>query len=227
MWVTRIELSGPATSFRYPHFLVGRQPTFDLPPPATLYGHVASALGDLPDPARLRIGYHFACRGRGDDLEHTWILTPHSVSLQPTLRELLFDIWMVLYIAYDGEDLTPYFRAPRYPVLLGRSQDLVSYRRVERVALQTSAQAYYQDTLLPHSLRERVRAGVAMVLPRYIDAATRRVRMDGYILLTGRARWVDDGTGGGQPLVHWVDPKLPTHAGLPRGVWLHTFVDQG
>ena len=226
MWVTRIEVMGPATSFRYPHFLVGRQPTFDLPPPATLYGHVASALGDLPDPTRLRIGYQFTYRGKGDDLEHTWILTPHSVSLQPTVRELLFDIWMVLYVVYEGEDLTPYFRCPRYPALLGRSQDLVSYRKVERVALERSRAAYYQDTLLPHSLRERVSVGAVMVLPRYIDPVSRRARMDGYILLTGRTRWIDRGFGPGEPLEHLVDPALPRHDGLSRGVWLHTFVEE-
>src|SRR5215469_12194740 len=76
MRVLRVVLEAPVCSFRYPHFLVGRQVSFDMPPPATIYGHIASVLGDYTDPSSFRFAYRFTTLGKADDLEHQHIITP-------------------------------------------------------------------------------------------------------------------------------------------------------
>src|ERR1039458_9248652 len=73
--VLRISVEAPVTSFRYPHFLVGRQPSYSMPPPSTIYGHIGSALGELPDPGSFQFGYDFRFSGHSSDLEHQHIIT--------------------------------------------------------------------------------------------------------------------------------------------------------
>src|SRR2546430_1424159 len=106
MEVLRVELEAPVCSFRLPHFLVGRQLTFDMPPPATIYGHIASAVGDFPDPRSFRFAYRFTTIGKGEDLENQHIIVPGgsrpfaiggvaypsstNATVQPTGRQFLF-----------------------------------------------------------------------------------------------------------------------------------------
>src|SRR5262245_31443470 len=69
MKVLRIELDGTVTSFRYPHMQLGRQPSYPMPPPATIYGHVCSTLGEWVERSAARFAYCFTSAGTGDDLE--------------------------------------------------------------------------------------------------------------------------------------------------------------
>jgi CRISPR-associated protein Cas5t len=55
----KIVIEGPVASFRYPHFLIGRQISFDMPPPSTIYGHIASAVGEWLDAAGIKFAYNF------------------------------------------------------------------------------------------------------------------------------------------------------------------------
>src|SRR5579863_521116 len=73
MRVARVTVHAPVTSFRYPFFVTGRQPTFDIPPPSTVHGHCASALGAWPDPRQFFFGIYFSFRARAGDLEHQHI----------------------------------------------------------------------------------------------------------------------------------------------------------
>lgn len=75
--VARVTIEAPIVSFRYPHFLIGRQPSFDMPPPSTVYGHIASALGGWPS-FPVEFAYHFRSRSRGSDLEHQHIITRYE-----------------------------------------------------------------------------------------------------------------------------------------------------
>lgn len=75
--VARVTVEAPVVSFRYPHFLIGRQPSFDMPPPSTVYGHIASALGEWPS-FPVEFAYHFHSRSRGSDLEHQHIINRTS-----------------------------------------------------------------------------------------------------------------------------------------------------
>ncbi len=84
MRVLKVVLEGTTTSFRYPHFMLSIQPSFPLPPPATIYGHICSALGEWVAPEGLRFAYHFTVAGVGEDLEHIHVLQASGGKLGET-----------------------------------------------------------------------------------------------------------------------------------------------
>lgn len=238
----KIELQAPVCSFRLPHFLVGRQLTYTMPPPSTIYGHVASALGRWPEPDEFRFAYSFRARARGEDLEHQHVIsvasgklfkgspTPKNVagSVQPVPREFLFGITMTLYI--DRCDWRDAFEEPCFPVVLGRSQDLACYTRVEEVELRRSGDAYLEGTLLPFSMRECTGWGVTTLMPSYVGPPPwREPSFRRYIALED---WVLCGEGCGQRKLisrageasrWWVDPNTPLRSGAHRAVLFHCF----
>jgi CRISPR-associated protein Cas5t len=202
MRVARIEMEGLTTSFRYPHFMWGRHPTFDMPPPSTIYGHICSAAGEWLDPSTLEFGYTFTHEGKAEDMEHV-----HAVSagtgkplrqkgrvafsepvnttgaINPLTREFLFKPKMTLYVS-PAEHVEA-FRSPRYAAVLGRSQDLMGYKSVEVVELEKSPRAYYEHTILPWEMQTRAKRGVTVLMPRYIDYAnTREPSFERYVVLS-------------------------------------------
>lgn len=251
MRVLRVEAEGLTTSFRYPHFLVGRQPTFRMPPPATIYGHICSAVGDFVDPADVSFAYIFTHAGIVDDLELLHMATvgtgrmPNDralpknldVTTNPVPREVLVFPRLTLYLHAPGQvdRLLAAFREPRYMVVLGRSQDLMGYRRVETIDLHEADAAYFEATLLPWSYRSRTRAGIGVTMPRFIDPRDRRrVIWSPFVMLEDRVRLANvDETGelGKQVLARatpnervWIDPEAPAERALRRGVIWHSFL---
>jgi CRISPR-associated protein Cas5t len=243
--VLRVEMVGTVTSFRYPHFAQVYQPTFEMPPPSTIYGHICSAVGDYVEPKSLSFGYHFIHEGKFVDYEHLWFRDGSSKKMIPYNRELLFNPCLTLYLT--NTRLVDAFRSPYYPVVFGRSQDLMTYRRVEIVELVQAETGYFEHTLLPLEMAPRLReATTAVTMPRYIDPR-RRPSWQAYALLQQRALWPqqaeaqawddwdnedDDGdellTFEGDELALWVDPDTPPDRKYPaahRAVWLHSFVD--
>ena len=83
MRVARVRVHAPVTSFRHPFFVTGAQPSFAMPPPSTVHGHCASALGHWPDPSTFFFGIHFTFSARTRDLEHQ-----HIASALPTKTRL-------------------------------------------------------------------------------------------------------------------------------------------
>lgn len=235
MQALKIVLEGVTTSFRYPHFMLGTQPTFPLPPPATIYGHVCSALGDWVEPDGLAFAYHFTAAGEGDDLEHIHVLSASSGKLpggerkalegniNPFRRRILLFPQLTLYL--NRPDWIDAFRKPRYPVILGRSQDLASYTRIEVVELKQTEQAYFEHTILPYSMATQVSAGVVALMPRWIDYRNRRRPVSArYLLLQQRVTTDRILRFGDQTPLYWSDPTAPLANGLPLGLWFHTFV---
>ena len=198
MEALKVELEGITTSFRYPHLIVGRQPSFPMPPPSTIYGHVASALGDYPDPASFKFAYTFTSKGNVDDFEHAYELKYQTkkgeltgkvaLNFNPVTREVLFEPHLTIYLASNDLDtLQQAFLRPRFPVTLGRSQDLAAYKRVERLNLVQTSRGYYEHTLLPWSFRPYLPIGVGVHMPRYIDPGDRRqVLWSRYVALEHR-----------------------------------------
>lgn len=232
MQVLKIEAEGAVTSFRYPHFMWQTQPTFEMPPPTTIYGHICSAVGEWIEPRGLEFGYHFTFAAKFEDLEH--IHAGNPATIVPFSRELLFRPRLVLYL--NQPDLLPAFRSPRYAVVLGRSQDLFTYRRIEVVTLEQRDCAYFEHTLLPSSMEARSLRGVVVLMPRYVDYHARRApTFARYVVLRDRVRANADEdepdvlrSFTGDEHAYWVDPTAPAHPrhpGFGLGIPLHRFVD--
>lgn len=206
MRVAKVHLTAAVASFRYPHFLVGRQPSYEMPPPSTIYGHIASAVGEWISPVGLRFAYTFTRAARSSDLEHEHIISAdppqklsrqeaknfrewrsqHSLSvggsIQPTLRDFLFQVDLILYL--QPFSLVPAFRSPVFPVVLGRSQDLACVESVEEVTLDETPGAYLDSTILPFSWRGRTRFGTTVLMPRFITPPPdREPSFEQYIVL--------------------------------------------
>ena len=194
----RIEIVGVTASFRFPHFLIGRQPGFPMPPPATVYGLIAAALGDYPDPATIQFAYTFRCLGEAtDDLEKIWFLTPvtstrgalkdYNVEATSNVlpREILVQPRMTLYLLTDVPDqLTNAFRLPRFTLALGRSQDLISIRSISQAPLESANTGRLEPGLLPGRLRDRIHFGPTLTMPRFIDPENRsRIEWESYVAL--------------------------------------------
>jgi CRISPR-associated protein Cas5t len=251
MKVLRIEMEGAMTSFRYPHLHVGRQLSYPMPPPATIYGHVCSALGDWIDPGAARFAYIFSCAGAGDDLELLHIASVGSgridkawgyeknLDVQTNVfpRQILLHPKMILYLEAEAktEEWLNHFRSPRYPVLLGRSQDLGGYKDVKIIDLEQSDFGYYEQTLLPWGMRDCIPDGATFQMPRFIDPQARNnVVWDRYIELKRRiwlpGRSVEAPKGAMQAMRReedssvWIDPESPDWHGGRRILAWHTWV---
>ncbi|NWG21019.1 MAG: CRISPR-associated protein Cas5 [Chloroflexi bacterium] len=248
MQALRIELEGDVTSFRYPHFMWGMQPTFEMPPPATIYGHVCSAVGEWIIPDDLLFAYRFTHDGKFMDLEHihaSGMAAPISPqkrkelvaqglsdvtvygesTVTPFQRELLFRPRLTLYL--NQVELLPAFERPHYVVVLGRSQDLCTYPpgAVQVVTLEKRANVYFEHTLLPLSMGAHTRRGVAVMMPRLIDFQQHRhPTFAQYLMLTERVFAHDMQTVGSFEPV-WCDPLAPQYRGCYRAVVWHRFIE--
>ena len=251
MNVLRVEMEGTVTSFRYPHLHVGRQPTYPMPPPATIYGHVCSALGDWEPHESIRFAYSFSHEGAGDDLELLHMTSVGSgrldkkwghvrnIEVQTNVlpRQLLLHPKLTLYL--DAGDKTEYwgemFRSPRYPVLLGRSQDLAAYRAVEMVELEQAEVGYLENTLLPWAMRDRLPFGTTFQMPKFINPRARHsVTWDRYVVLDRRLWWPNKGVeppaGARLAFRHasdgavWIDPQSPAWGSGKRIVIWHSWI---
>ncbi len=235
MQVLKITLEGLTTSFRYPHFMQEAQPSFPMPPPATIYGHICSALGEWVDPAGLQFAYHFTAQGKILDYEHIHVLEQSSGKLPGTRlpkvhegkinlfkREVLFFPRLILYL--NRPEWIDAFRAPQYPVVLGRSQDLCSYTEIAVIELEQQPAAYFEHTLLPYDMAARVQRGVVVLMPRLLDyARQRQPRFTRYTIVQHPVYTPDVLQFDEEQPVYVVDPTAPHQRGLPLGLWFHVF----
>lgn len=239
MEVLKVVAEGLTTSFRYPHFMQGVQPTFEMPPPATLFGHVCSALGEWFDPVGVEFAIHFSFEARFDDVEHVHMLKAKSGMLpgmdipkvlegkvNPFVRGILFRPRLVLYL--NRPEWLASFQSPRYPVVLGRSQDLFVYTWVGLVGLERAHSAYFEHTLAPYSFARRTARGVVVLMPRFLDyGRNRRPTFGRYVILHRRVCTRDFLRMSEEPPpVYWVDPTSPTLDGDHLGLAFHSWVGE-
>lgn len=236
MRVLKIVLEGTTTSFRYPHFMLSVQPSFPLPPPATIYGHICSALGEWVQPQGLAFAYHFTAAGEGEDLEHIHVLSAATGKLpgtrlpkvlegnvNPFTRHILLHPRLVLYINQPA--WLEAFRAPRYPVVLGRSQDLACYTSIDVVELEQRSDVYFEHTLLPYDMATQTAVGVVALMPRWLDYANnRRPTFERYVVLQQRVLSHSFIQYGQVTAQYWADPTMPQHKGASLGLSFHSFV---
>lgn len=188
--VLKIVVSAPTASFRMPHVMIGRLPTFKMPPPATLYGYLAGALGNWFNPNNLLFGYSFTHEGVAEDLEAAHIVEYSSGYLwkngpkknlegqvNPQRREFLFKPRMELYLAGDYELLVKIKDAvlrPQFSALLGRSQDLATCHSSEWADLWNGQEGFFADTILPWSMRTWTTRGVPVFMPKSVNYSYHR-----------------------------------------------------
>lgn len=237
MKVLRVVAEGITTSFRYPHFMQGVQPTFEMPPPATIYGHICSALGEWVDPEGLQFAYHFTYQAKFDDVEHTHVLVPSGGKLpgskilkilegqiNPYKRSILFRPRLVLYL--NRPEWEPYFRSPYYAVVLGRSQDLFSYTKIGVVHLETSDRAYFEHTLAPYRMALQTGRGYVVLMPRFLDYRHMRAPVFARYVILRRRVYSEEliKMEGMEKENFWIDPTSPGERGAKLGLFFHTFV---
>ncbi len=219
--VLKVVLAGTVTSFRYPHFVQGVQPTYEMPPPSTIYGLICAVTGSFEPPEAFEFGIHFTYEAKFLDLEHVHLEVPYHMA-NPFQRELFYNPVLTLYLApehyYDA------FERPFYPLALGRSQDLMTRTHLEIVTLERANNAYFEHALLPAEYAPRFQRTIAATMAKYIDQR-RRAAWAQYAILKDRVLYPDqeDVFQASYPPV-WVDPTAPTYEGFARGVVLHRFI---
>lgn len=183
-------------SFRYPHVQIGKLPTFEMPPPATIYGHLAGVLGEWFNPAGLEFAYIFEHRGKAEDLETGQPIERGSGKPSPAFkksgwnypvnvecapnpqrREFLFRPRLTLYLKGETdllERLQTSFLSPAYAYIMGRSQDLATCLAAEPVKLSETEEAFFSHTLLPFDWRPWVLPGTTVHMPKTINYYRRR-----------------------------------------------------
>lgn len=128
-----VTVTAPVVSFRNPLY-TGVQVTLPCPSPATVGGMLAAAAGGWGevDP-EMSFAMAFHARGRGQDLEvyHPLEASRKTGTPAPRNREFLADVTLRVWLF---EELTLWcrrLRRPRWPLRLGRSQDLVGITLAE------------------------------------------------------------------------------------------------
>lgn len=147
MKASRILIEGWVTSFRYPAFISGFQPSLPVPPLSTIYGLISAAKGELITPEDLSVGYIFTHRGKAVDLETIYELSGLKGKSNVIKREFLVDPKLYLYL--DDPSYGKYFKNPHYPLLLGRSTDLVTVSQIKQVNLDERSNVQLGKTILP------------------------------------------------------------------------------
>ena len=247
--VLKVRSSALTTSFRYPHIMIGKLPTFEMPPPATIYGHLCGVLGNWFEPEGLEFAYIFTHQGISEDLELVHMIEKASGrqdkslgglainikgSLNVQKRQFLFKPSMTLYLKGTDQLLEQFrekFMSPEFAYILGRSQDLATCHGAEWIELSSSDRAFFSHTLLPWNLRPFVLPGQPVYMPQSINyRELREPIFERYLQLGQRplrifAEGVEEDIISREPFVNmWVDnAEVKTFLGhdLPRGVWFH------
>lgn len=240
MRVLKVVAEGITASFRYPHFMQGIHPSFDMPPPATIYGHICSTLGQWADPDGVQFAYHFTHDGGCDDVEHIHVLAreggklPGTVipkvmggAINPFKRRMLFRPRLTLYL--NKPEWEPLFRSPRYALVLGRSQDLFTYTSISVTDLERAEHVYFEHTLAPYQASLMTATGYVVLMPRFLDYFhNRRPTFARYVVLERRVTSPEliQFEGRRFQLEAWADPTAPMIDGLPLGLWFHSWTGE-
>jgi CRISPR-associated protein Cas5t len=156
----RVRVDSWISSFRYPKFQHGYQPTLPIPPPSTVLGLISAARGEIVSPKDISFGYLFFSSSRGTDLEKIYELGKNKTKTNVLKREFLFNCTLYLYL--DQCEFYDYFRSPYYQLLLGRSTDLAEVSNSKIVDLEKRAHVQLGHTIMPLNSGA---AGIVQPLP--------------------------------------------------------------
>lgn len=181
MEVYRIDISSWTASFRYPNLISGVQPTLEVPPLSTVLGLINAAAGHYLNHQGLQIGYYFRYAAKEFDLETIYQIASDSkgrpsnnAKSNVIRREFLFETQLSLYI--QDEAIVSYLKKPYYNILLGRSNDLATIERIEKVQLNTIENATkVKGQIIP--LEENLLPGKIQALPIYFSDSIPRLNL--------------------------------------------------
>lgn len=151
----RIELCAYTASFRVPG-MMGYQITSTVPPPTTIFGLIAAATGRDVAPSEIWIAYRFEYEAQAEDLEKligffaggpVWDNKLNAVNSYPVKRQFLYGARLVLFLP-PGE-VAESFRRPRYPLVLGRSQDVAYVDSINETELVPVIDGKIRGVLVP------------------------------------------------------------------------------
>ena len=145
-------------------------------------------------------------------------------SVNPYKRSILFNPKLVLYI--NQPSWKSAFCSPRYPVVLGRSQDLFTYKSVKIIKLVSSEKAYFEHTLAPYRMALKTGRGYVILMPQFLDYnRSRAPKFARYVVLSRRV-FTDEliKYENSQPETYWIDPESIVEKGMQLGLFFHSFV---
>ncbi|HXF90418.1 MAG TPA: type I-B CRISPR-associated protein Cas5b [Candidatus Nitrosotenuis sp.] len=167
MKVVRVHIIGWTASFRHPTFISGYQPTLPVPPLSTIYGLLSAAKGELVTPEESIVGYVFQSKGKALDLETIYELEKLlKAKSNVVTREILIEPELFLYL--PDMAFKRYFRQPYYPLLLGRSTELVMVKEIKEVELEKKANVRIGGSILPFDPALQI-AGKLQALPTHFS----------------------------------------------------------
>lgn len=171
MKVLRVHITGWTASFRNPLFISGFQPTLSVPPLSTLYGLLSAAKGDFVTPVDTNLGYVFRSSSKAVDLETVYEFSGGlKAKSNICKREFLIDPELYLYL--PDISFASYFERPYYPLLLGRSTELVTVSDMKVMKLEVSNYVKYGHTLLPFPMEQVY--GPIQALPTHFSSDSPR-----------------------------------------------------
>ncbi|WP_456329760.1 type I-B CRISPR-associated protein Cas5b [Archaeoglobus sp.] len=141
----RVKIKSWTASFRYPTFQSGYQPTLPVPPLSTIQGLLSAARGEIVSFSEIPFfGYVFISNGTGVDLERIYALGKPETDV--IKREVLFDNILYLYLP---EEWGEYFKKPRFQLLLGRSSDIATVEKIDKVELEEKTNVPVGGVVVP------------------------------------------------------------------------------
>ncbi|HZO88723.1 MAG TPA: CRISPR-associated protein Cas5 [Chthonomonadaceae bacterium] len=180
MEAVRIDIQAYTASFRVPG-MMGYQVTAPVPPPATIYGLLAAAAGREIPPGETWVAYRFAYDAQAEDLETiiiyeqggpVWVKSQYAPKTNVVNRQFLFGARLALYLAPGA--VADAFLRPRFPLLLGRSQDVATVTAHRRATLELMQEADVSGILLPFPVQDRRLRSRVMSFPTFYGVAPER-----------------------------------------------------
>lgn len=181
MEVFKIDITSWTASFRYPNLISGVQPTLEVPPLSTILGLLNAAAGKYLNHENLKVGYFFQYGAKEFDLETIYQITSTSKGLPSNnaksnimQRQFLFENRLSIYL--EDESIVDYLRAPYYSLLLGRSNDLATIEKIEKVELEEIKNANkVKGQIIPFN--NNMLAGKIQALPKYFSDTIPRLNL--------------------------------------------------
>lgn len=140
MKVLYAKLTSDSASFVYPNMLVGRQPTYLIPPLSTIYGILLSAAYETFDESEIKVGFLFHSEGETIDVVNVSNNMKRGVEQIKTnvyAKEFISNVRLELYIMSENEKLLDKFKEwikyPKERLFMGSSEHFLDPVKSEYV----------------------------------------------------------------------------------------------